>query len=221
MAHVAELPGCFAIGSTASKAAGGVPAAITGFLAWLRLHKEPLVPEAHVVRPSMADLFVAEIVTEGAPVQAGSRASLWEFDKVAWDDERLERAMRWLGYSRADLLARIEGTSDADMSAKQVAGGRTLLRTLAHIANAEYGYVNRVAGPLDEADGVSDEQPGDARQRLAAVRALFQSKVREIPTERRGEIIYPLWAERPDEPWTVAKAMRRALEHEREHLFEI
>ena len=45
MAHVAELPGCFATGRDASQAAGAVPAAIAGFLVWLRGHSEPLVPE--------------------------------------------------------------------------------------------------------------------------------------------------------------------------------
>src|SRR5215216_4575403 len=71
MAHVAELPGCCAVGSNAARAAAAAPAAIAEFLTWLRGHREPLVPEAHVSKPSMADLFVAEVRTEGAPLQVG------------------------------------------------------------------------------------------------------------------------------------------------------
>src|SRR5881392_4029952 len=104
MAHVAELPGCFAMGTDAARAVGAVPREIGGFLGWLRAHREPLVAEAYVARPSMADLFVAEIRKEGAPIVAGSRAALFEFDRAEWDDERVARALRWLGYSRADLL---------------------------------------------------------------------------------------------------------------------
>src|SRR4051812_5134447 len=106
MAHVAELPGCFAVGRDAPRAVAATPSAIAEFLSWLRRYREPLVPEAHIARPSVADLFVAEIRREGAPTEAGNKATLFEFDKADWNDEKLERTLRWLGYSRADLLAR-------------------------------------------------------------------------------------------------------------------
>ena len=102
MAHVAELPGCFAVGRDAARAAAAVPRAISDFLVWLRQHHEPLVPEAHVPRPSVADLFVAEVRHEGAPTVAGTKAALFEFDEAAWDDEKLDRTLRWLAYSRAE-----------------------------------------------------------------------------------------------------------------------
>src|SRR6266508_4043559 len=95
MAHVAELPGCFTVGRDAARAGGAVPATIVGFLSWLRAHREPLVPEASVSRPSMADLFVAEVRTNGTPTVAGSKAALFEFDKALWDDEKVERTLRW------------------------------------------------------------------------------------------------------------------------------
>ena len=221
MAHVAELPGCFAVGSDAAKAVGATPRAIVSFLAWLRRHREPLVPEAYVSRPSVADLFVAEVRSEGAPTVAGSKAALFEFDKAEWDDEKLERTLRWLGYSRADLLSRIEGMSEADLRSRNVAPDRTLWDTLRHVANAEYGYINRIAGPLDDAELINDTQPSDVRERLAAIREIFERRMRAIPAGRRSEVIYPTWANRPDEPWTLPKALRRALEHELEHLSEM
>ncbi|HUP27682.1 MAG TPA: DinB family protein [Chloroflexia bacterium] len=221
MAHVAELPGCFAVGSDASKSVAGVPRAIVAFLAWLRSHREPLVPEALVARPSMADLYVAEVFSEGAPLQAGSRAALFEPDTTAWTDEKLERTLRWLSYSRADLLSQVEGMSEAELKAIRLEEDRTLWDTLLHVANAEYGYVNRIAGPLSEKEGVTPTEPADARQRLALVRNILQRRVTEITPDRRVEVVYAPWAARPDEPWTLQKALRRALEHEREHVFEI
>jgi uncharacterized damage-inducible protein DinB len=218
MAHVAELPGCFAVGSTAPLSVAALPAAITRFLQWLRAHREPLVPEAHVARPSIVDVSVAEVREGGAPFQEGSKAALFAFDQEAWDDYKLERTLRWLGYSRADLLAKIAGLDNAALAARRIAPDRTLLDTLWHVANAEFGYISRVVGGLDDKEPVTDAKPSDVRERLATVREIFTRYGLAVPQDKRGEIVYPTWAERPNEPWTLAKAVRRALEHEREHL---
>jgi uncharacterized damage-inducible protein DinB len=221
MAHVAELPGCFALGSDAARAVGATPGAIVRFLGWLKAHREPLVPEAYVARPSVADLFVAEVRTEGAPTAAGSKAALFDFDREEWSDERVERSLRWLGYSRADLLGIIDGLTEDAMKSKMLAPGRSLYDTLRHLADAEYGYINRIAGPLEALEPVTDVEPSDIRERLTAIREIFDRRLRAIPSEKRVEVIYPHWANRPDEPWTLPKALRRAIEHEREHLAEI
>ena len=220
MAHVAELPGCHSTGSTASKAVGATPQAIARFLVWLKGHREPLVPEAHVSRPTMADLFVAEVRSGGAPTTHGSHAAVFPFDEEPWTDEKLERTLRWLSYSRTDLLTKVAGLDRKKMESREVAPGRTLWDTLWHIADAEYGYVNRIAGPLEHVEPLTDHEPADVRARLALARDILVRRVRAIPFDRRGEIIYPTWASRPDEPWTVQKTLRRALEHELEHLAE-
>src|SRR5688572_17742201 len=166
MAHVAELPGCFAVGSDAAKAVGNVSKAISDFLPWLRSHREPLVPEAHVSRPSMADLYVAEVRHEGAPLQAGSYAALFPYDEEAWSDEKLERTLRWLSYSHADLMAAIEGLSDDELRSMQVEPGRSLHYTLRNITNAQYGYINRIVRQLEGREPVTDGQPAVVRERL-------------------------------------------------------
>ena len=221
MAHVAELPGCFAVGTDAPRAVGAVPPSIVAFLSWLKSHGERLVPEASVSRPSMADLYVETPVSGSAPAQAGSRAALFDYDKDAWNDEKVERTLRWLGYSRADLLARVGNGSEEALKSRLVAPGRSAWDTLHHIANAEYGYINRLAGPLEGVEAVTAKTPQDARERLAAVREIVERRARAIPAEKRGDIIYPTWASRPDEPWTLAKSLRRAIEHELEHLKEL
>jgi len=223
MAHVAELPGCFAVGSNSSKAVAAMPSAIRDFLLWLRSHREPLVPEAHVSRPNLADLSVMEVRNEGAPLKAESKglSPLFHFDEVPWDDEKLERILRWLGYSRASLLARIEDRSDEQMKLRLIAPDRSLYATLWHIANAEYGYINRIVGPLDESEPVTDEQPSDLFERLAKIRSILLRRASAVPYERRAELLQPTWTNHPDEPWTLQKALRRALEHEREHYSEL
>ncbi len=221
MAHVAQLPGCFATGSTASQALGATPRAITDFLLWLRGHHEPLVPEAHISRPSMADLFVAEVRQEGAATIAGSTAALFEFDKEAWNDEKLERTLRWLNYSRADLLAAVGDLTQAELKARPLTAGRTWYSTLRHIADAEYGYINGVAGPLGEEEAITGAHPADIRACLRAVRELMERHARAVPSDMRASVILPVWAARPEEAWTLARALRRALEHERQHTREL
>ncbi|HST04859.1 MAG TPA: DinB family protein [Chloroflexia bacterium] len=221
MAHVAELPGCFAVGSTAPLAVAALPGAITRFLQWLRAHREPLVPEAHVSRPSIVDISVAEVREGGAPFRAGSKAALFAFDQEAWDDYKLERTLRWLSYSRADLLAKVAGLDDAALTARRVAADRTLHDILWHVANAEFGYISQLVGNVEGKEPVTDDAPADVRERLTVVREIFTRHVLAVPPDKRGEIVYPSWGERPDEPWTLAKAVRRALEHEREHVGEV
>ncbi|HEX9988165.1 MAG TPA: type II toxin-antitoxin system HicB family antitoxin [Chloroflexia bacterium] len=214
MAHVAELPGCFSTGSTASRAVAAMPKAITSFLAWLRAHREPLVPEAHVTRPTVADLFIAEVHSEGTPI-------LFSFDKIPWDDEKLERTLRWLAYSRADLLAKLSNLTEAEMESHQLAPNRTLQQTLQHIVNAEYNYINCASGPLDDTKPITDTHPANTIERITVTRDILQRHARAIPQERRADVIYPTWTNRPNEPWTLQKALRRALEHELQHLAEL
>ncbi len=221
MAHVAELPGCFALGSSAPLAVAGCPAAITGFLAWLKTHREPLVPEAIVSRPSMNDLSVAEVRRVGAPLKAGSLAALFDFDTVAWDDYKLERTLRWLEYSRSDLLAKIEGMDEQELRARRIAPDRSAWQTLWHVANAEIGYIDQATGPLEGVEPLTETDPSDVRERLAVAREILVRRARSVPTDKRSEVILPTWTDKPNEPWTLAKALRRALEHELEHLKEI
>jgi uncharacterized damage-inducible protein DinB/predicted RNase H-like HicB family nuclease len=220
MAHVAELPGCFAVGSSAPLAVAGCPTAIAGFLAWLKAHREPLVPEAIVSRPTMNDLSVAEVRRGGAPMKAGSPAALFDFDRVAWDDYKLERTLRWLDYSRADLLAKIEGMDDTELRARRIASDRSLWATLWHLANAEFGYIDHVTGPLEGVERVTESEPSDVRERLAVVREIVVRRARSVPPEKRGEVVLATWTDKPNEQWTLAKALRRALEHALEHLNE-
>lgn len=221
MAHVAELPGCYAFGTDAPRALAATPEAITAFLSWLKSHREPMVPEAHVARPSAADLYLSETRKEGAPLVAGNKAALFDFDQAPWTDEKMERTLRWLSYSRADLLSLIEPLTVEEMHAIQAASGRSLYDTLRHIANAEYGYINSVAGPLDGNELVTDDQPADIIERLSVIREIFGRRAREITPEKRSEVVRPTWTGRPGEPWTLPKVLRRALEHEREHVQEL
>ncbi len=218
MAHVAELSGCFAVGSDASKAVAATPKAIREFLVWLRSHREPLVPEAHVARPSLADISVMEVRNRGTAIAAGSKTTLFSFDTQPWSDEKLERTLRWLQYSRVDLLAAIEGMNDAELKARRISPDRTLWETLWHVANIEYGYIDSIVGPLEKKELINDNEPSHIRERLDTTRELFVRYVRTTPLNRNQDIVQPTWGDHTGELWTLQKAIRQALEHEIRHL---
>jgi hypothetical protein len=47
-------------------------------------------------------------------------------------------------------------------------------------------------------------------------------RLRALTEEQRAAIVYPTaWAYHPEEPWTARKALRRFVEHEREHTWQV
>ena len=205
MAHVAELPGCFAVGSTAPLAVAALPGAITRFLQWLRAHREPLVPEAHVSRPSMVDVSVAEVREGEHPFRRAAKRRCSRLTRkggtiTSWRG----RCAGW-GTVAPTCWRRLRGWTRAALASRRVAPDRTLRDTLWHVANAEFGYISRWWAGWKAREPVSDNAPADVRERLAAVREIFTRYALAVPPEKRGEVVYPTWSERPDEPWTLAK----------------
>lgn len=48
------------------------------------------------------------------------------------------------------------------------------------------------------------------------------ARLRQLTDEERAGVFYPVgWTDHPNEPWTARKALRRFLEHEREHTVQV
>lgn len=58
----------------------------------------------------------------------------------------------------------------------------------------------------------------DPVERLVVVREGFERFFRSLPAEWYSRVVTPTWfCDIPTERWTARKALRRAIEHEREH----
>jgi predicted RNase H-like HicB family nuclease len=124
-----------------------------------------------------------------------------------WD---LDMAGRLLDWSRQDFLRLVGAMLPDSLSHLENAPGWTTLDgLLGHMWQTENMILKRMGAMADIAD-----MPGDAMGRLQTVRLKFREKL-------------PEWAEANatleefGETWSPRKALRRALWHERDHIWQL
>lgn len=217
MAHVAELPGCITRQPTREQALACLPAAIREHLAWLRSHGEPL--------SSSGEPMTWEILGESAgygPFDPGDAAALFPFDRRPVDPTALERFLRLMGYTRADLMALIQDLSDEVLDWQAGVEVWPIRRVLRHIGNAEQWYVSRILPPEALPPEWEHDEEMPVQEFLAMERRTAVERLRQLAEAERTQVFYPQhWTHHPDEPWTAAKMLRRFLEHELEHTGQI
>ncbi|HEU5367153.1 MAG TPA: DinB family protein, partial [Ktedonobacterales bacterium] len=127
-----------------------------------------------------------------------------------------EWALTLLDWQRQDLLGQIGALPDAalDWGPGDAANGQTIRQLLDHIAQAEVWYMGR----LDETPPRIDVSalPGPTLERLQRVRQAVTVRVKSYPKELRGKVFT-----HRGEQWTLRKALRRAVWHERDHFRDI
>ena len=206
--HVLELLGCVVQSDTADAAPAAAPDAIRAYLRYLRRHGEDVDPNAKI------ETRVAEHNVEGL----FSGQALWPQDLKPVTPADLARYVRWLEWSRADLLALVNGFDEKRLRAKP-AVGRSLRDILLHVLDADKSYVYALVGPLKtmgEPTNAADRGDLDLRVALTEARAAAIERLRALtPSElkrvrKSGKSTY-----------SAHRIIRRMLEHEWEHRREI
>jgi len=197
MAHVAELPGCIAIGGTREEAVERAREAVEGYVDWLRSRGE-------AVEKGPVEVEVAqEVRVDGRfPGSPGDQVARFESDAGEATAAEVERALRWLGWSRGDLEALFEGVPYEELDWSPPGESWTLRAILTHVASAEAWYLRHL-------------EPEALRQlpsALIATRRWAERRLREMTEEERSALRV-----HEGEEWTARKVLRRFLEHEREH----
>ncbi len=213
MAHVLGLPGCIVRAPSRDEALRRLPEAIRNYHAWLRRHGEPAPPEEEPIE--------IEIVGESSgfgPFDPGDAAALFPPDREPVTPEEMEHRFRLMAYTRADLLALVQALPDDLLDWQSDPQSFSIRRLLRHIGNAEEWYVSRLV-PLDT---LPPEWEHDEElpifEFLEMERRTALARLRQLTEEERSGVFYPThWTQHPEEPWTARKALRRFLEHEREH----
>ena len=208
LAHVLELLGCVVQADTTDDAIAATPDTIRAYLAYLKRHGERVDPKAAF------EMTVAEHNTEGL----FSGQAIWPQDLAPLAPADLERHLRRLEWSRADLLGLVKGLDEKRLRAKP-ASGRALRDILLHVLDADKGYVYALVGPLKtmgNPTNAADKGDLDLRVALAEARRAAIDRLRELtPAElkrvrRSGQSTYSAY-----------RVIRRMLEHEWEHRREI
>jgi uncharacterized damage-inducible protein DinB/predicted RNase H-like HicB family nuclease len=207
LAHVLDLLGCVVQADTTDEAVAAAPDAIRAYRRFLERHGEKL-----------ADTTIETRIAEHNAEGLFSGQSIWPQDLKPVAPAALTRYLRWLEWSRADLLALVKGTSDERLRAKP-SKGRSLRDILLHVLVADKSYVYALVGPLKTmGDPTNAAERGDLDLRIALTeaRAAAIDRLKKLtPTERRNV------RRSGQSTYSAYRVIRRMLEHEWEHRREI
>lgn len=216
MVHVPQLLGCMANGPTTEEALERTPAAIRDFLAFLQRYD--LTNDGATVDPaSDIETVVVDHITEDMWPGSGEPPVLLEPDLEPVSPAQLEEYIARLAAMGA-AVSELVGALGPDELAARPAKGRPIGQILNHVLEAEAAYMTAF-GKTDGVPGagtILKRQEGDILSWTAAVRARWADHLRQMSSEQLSEPFVHYKRER-----TARKVLRRALEHQWEHLVEL
>ena len=195
-------------GDTTDEAVAAAPDTIRAYLRYLGRHGEKVDPNAKI------ETRVAQHNTEGL----FSGQAIWPQDLKPLASSALARYLRWLEWSRADLLALVKGIDDKALGAKP-AKGRSLRDVLLHVLGADKSYVYALVGPLKamgEPTNAADRGDLDLRIALKEARAAGIDRLKTLTPAERARV-----RKAGQSTYSAYRVIRRMLEHEWEHRREI
>ncbi|MEW6718497.1 MAG: DinB family protein [Chloroflexota bacterium] len=216
-AHVLDLPGCHLRASSQEEALSRLPNAIRQYHHWLRQHGEP-APSAD----ETIELEVAAIQMGEGPFDPGDTAALLTPDQRPLTSQEMEACFRLASYQRDELMHLVRHLPEEVLDWQPDPDTYSIRRILRHIGNAEEWYVSRIVPPDTLPPEWEHDEDLPLLEFLEMERRTAVARLRELTTEERRGVFYPThFTSRPEEPWTARKALRRFLEHEREHTAQI
>lgn len=213
LAWVLDYPGCFAYGADGSEAILRVPEALLRYKEWIDSHlADSWMNELADFDIHLEESFEVyainerfELVSDGYEVNAWFRH---DWNPLSAEDIRRSRLI--LQWSRADLLDLVSNLNAAQLECKFEGERWSIAGVLGHIANAEHWYLDR----LGLAEGARRDLPQDVFERLHAVRQRMNKVLPELDDLQKVEGV-------DGEFWSPRKLVRRATEHEIDHIDHI
>jgi predicted RNase H-like HicB family nuclease/uncharacterized damage-inducible protein DinB len=205
MAHVPELIGCFAVGSTREETLERLHSAISEYLAWLAEHKEVSVPSAEA---DEVEIEVVEEVSTPAsyPRRPGEPVAFFAADEEPLSYHDLQTAVRLMEHARHDLLEFLKDVPDSLLHWRPGPDDPSIAETLLHMAHVEADYLAYL-----------EEEPRQPPlPLLAAVRSWVYHRLSRLTDAELSRLTI-----HHDEKWSTRKVLRRFLEHDREHTAHI
>lgn len=217
MAHILDLPGCTVRATNKNDAVSQLPNAIQAYSSWLRNHGETIPLGGGAI-----EIEIAENRDGGGPFDPGDAAALYLPDQRSLSLQEMERLIRLMSYSRDDLLALVIPLSTQVLDWQPSPQNFSIHRILRHIGNAEEWYVSRITPSQKLPAEWEHDEDLPILEFLEMERRTAVACIRHWSEEERSNVFCPqAWTQNPDETWTARKALRRFLEHEREHTSQI
>ena len=146
MAHVPELIGCVAVGSTREETLERLRTAVSEHLAWLAEHREVQAPSAESEDVEIE--VVEEVSTPGSyPRKPGEPVVFFAADEEALSYHDLQTAVRLMEHARRDLLEFLLDVPDSLLDWRPSFDEPSIAELLVAMAHAEATYL----ACLDEA----------------------------------------------------------------------
>jgi hypothetical protein len=210
IAWALDHPGCFGYGQDSEEAQRNFITSARQYRSWIAQHEEPWLDDEVEVRAE--ETFDAYFITPA--FEHGERGrdtymveSFFLHDWKPLVPHEIERALKLLAWSRADLL-RVVGELDAEIRSQTYPNERwSIDGILKHIGGGEWFYQERIGYPFPENE---DDLPTDPLEQLQVVRDHFNSLL-----PRLDGVNHVIGLE--GEIWSPRKTLRRALWHERDH----
>ena len=221
--RIAELMGTHARASTRIGVLDELQSELLYHIGWMRRHGD----EPPRVRCSK--LVVGEEASGISQLgESGGEVALFMYDVKPVPERFLDDCVRWMGYNRADLLAQVENLPAETMAYVPPGKRRNITQILGHVCNAEEWYVSRLGPDADRlyesslGMSVKEADALPVSERLGVVRrGCVETLRRLVPSKSDRVFTRAQYSSYPNEKWTAHKVLRRFLEHEREHIYNI
>ena len=210
IAWALDHPGCFAYGQESREAAKNFVQAAQEYREWIAQHEEPWMDEE--VEVNVEETFDAYFITPS--FDHGQRGkgtymveSFFVHDWKPLLPHEIERALKMLAWSRADLISLVEELDEEKRSQTYPNERWDINGILKHISGGEWFYQERIGYPFPERE---EDLPPDPFESLQIVRDHLISLLPRLDGVSKVVGV-------EGEVWSPRKMLRRALWHERDH----
>jgi DinB superfamily len=211
IAWALEHPGCFAYATHGEAALLNLEGALDKYAAWI-IHHEPRTwlsfspDEIEIVVDGTWDVyFINDELDKVAEGDSYSVDSFFPYDWKPLTGIEIERGLKMLAWSRADLLKMLQGLSDEKRNAVYMGERWSINGVLGHVGGAEWWYLDRLGLVFPRS-----ELPEEPLARLEKVRRHLNSALVRLVAVKKVLGV-------DGEFWSPRKILRRALWHERDH----
>lgn len=211
IAWMLEHPGGFSYGKDAREALSYIGDTIQEYNEWLARHGRGIWALSESQSFQVVETWEVynidsnyELVSDGYEVNAWFR-----HDWKPLGSMDIERAVKLLEMSRADLLSEVKGLDREIMEAAFPGERWSIIGILEHIGGAEWWYLDRLGLAFDQ-----EEIPSEPFERLKSVRGRL---LKALPGLEVSDKVIGI----DGEFWSPRKMLRRSLWHERDHTAHI
>jgi len=208
IAWILEHPGCFAYGGDEQESLANAFVAIREYARWLDEHEKTWIPVDVDIEPHVEQVWTDYTINEEFDRVEKDGYDVEPFFEHDWKPltgTDIERGLKLLAWSHADLLAVLEKLTPEQWAFKKEGERWDIAGIVNHIGGAEWWYLDRLGLAFPRA-----EVPKDPLERIQKVRNLMNEALPTLKAVNRVAGV-------DGELWSPRKVLRRALWHERDH----